>query len=84
MMSVQNNHKRNDLCVETVRDLADFMKVVAILITGILPLGMVDGFVCIAPPDEAGGDGVFIGVDERSRLHIALNEWLNGWLLDIG
>ncbi len=30
MMSVQNNHKRNDLCVEIVRDLADFMKVVAI------------------------------------------------------
>ena len=30
MMSVQNNHRRNDLCVEVVRDLADFMKVVAI------------------------------------------------------
>ena len=30
MMSVQNNHQRNDLCVEIVRDLADFMKVVAI------------------------------------------------------
>jgi predicted GNAT family N-acyltransferase len=30
MMSVQNNHTRNDLCVEIVRDLADFMKVVAI------------------------------------------------------
>jgi len=30
MMSVHNNHKRNDLAVEVVRDLADFMKVVAI------------------------------------------------------
>ena len=30
MMSVQNNHQRNDLCVEIVRDLADYMKVVAI------------------------------------------------------
>ena len=26
MLSVSNNHKRNDLCVEIVRDLADFMK----------------------------------------------------------
>jgi predicted GNAT family N-acyltransferase len=30
MMSVKNNHQRNDLCVEIVRDLADYMKVVAI------------------------------------------------------
>ena len=30
MMSVKNNHTRNDLSVEIVRDLADFMKVVAI------------------------------------------------------
>ena len=30
MMSVQNNHKRNDLTVEVVRDLNDFMKVVAV------------------------------------------------------
>ena len=30
MLSVSANHKRNDLCVEIVRDLADFMKVVAI------------------------------------------------------
>jgi predicted GNAT family N-acyltransferase len=30
MMSVQNNHKRNDLRVEVVRNLNDFMKVVAI------------------------------------------------------
>ena len=30
MMSVGNNHQRNDLSVEIVRDLADFMKVVAI------------------------------------------------------
>ena len=30
MMALQNNHKRNDLSVEVVRDLNDFMKVVAI------------------------------------------------------
>lgn len=30
MLSVGNNHQRNDLAVEIVRDLADFMKVVAI------------------------------------------------------
>jgi predicted GNAT family N-acyltransferase len=30
MMSIRNNHKPNDLRVEVVRDLADFMKVVAI------------------------------------------------------
>jgi predicted GNAT family N-acyltransferase len=30
MMALQNNHKRNDLTVEIVRDLADYMKVVAI------------------------------------------------------
>src|ERR1700754_591779 len=30
MMSVQNNHKNNDLRIEMVRDLNDFMKVVAI------------------------------------------------------
>ncbi len=30
MMSVSSNHQRNDLAVEIVRDLAEFMKVVAI------------------------------------------------------
>ncbi len=30
MMSVGNNHQRNDLAVEIVRDLSEFMKVVAI------------------------------------------------------
>lgn len=30
MMAVKNNHQRNDLCVEIVRDLADYMKIVAI------------------------------------------------------
>lgn len=30
MMAVQNNHRHNELRVEIVRDLADFMKVVAI------------------------------------------------------
>jgi len=30
MLSVGNNHQRNDLAVEIVRDLSDFMKVVAI------------------------------------------------------
>ena len=30
MMAVQNNHKSNELRVEMVRDLNDFMKVVAI------------------------------------------------------
>jgi predicted GNAT family N-acyltransferase len=30
MMSIRNNHKPNELRVEVVRDLADFMKVVAI------------------------------------------------------
>lgn len=30
MMAVKNNHQRNDLSVEIVRDLADYMKIVAI------------------------------------------------------
>ena len=30
MMALQNNHQVNDLSVEIVRDLNDFMKVVAI------------------------------------------------------
>src|ERR1043165_10244057 len=62
----------------------NLVETIAIFIAGILFESMIDRFMLIAPGIQAGIDVVFVGIDEGARLHMVLNQWLNGLLLDVG
>jgi hypothetical protein len=62
----------------------DFAKAVAIFITGVLGLSMIDRFMGIAPGIQLVVNGVFIGKNECAGLDSLTDEGLNGLLLDIG
>jgi len=61
----------------------NLMKAIAIFITGILSLSVIDCFVVIAPLDQTTVDVVLIGVDESSRTNGLLNQRFDGQLLHI-
>jgi hypothetical protein len=62
----------------------DLAEAIAVFITGILSLGMIDGFMSIAPGFELVINGVFIGKDKRTGLDGLTDRRLNGRLLDVG
>jgi hypothetical protein len=57
---------------------------ITILITSILGLGMIDGFVGVAPGFQLVIDSVFISKNECTGLNGLTYKRLNGLLLDIG
>src|SRR5712691_915425 len=62
----------------------NFAESITILIAGILALGMINGFVRVAPDFQLVINRVFIGKNERTGLNDLTHERLNGLLLDIG
>ncbi len=61
----------------------DFVKAIAIFISGIFPLTVIDCLVAIAPLDEPPIDRLFIRVDHRLGHYRLCDDRCNGLLLDI-
>src|SRR5450432_3452303 len=57
---------------------------ILIFVTGILGLGMIDGFVGVTPGFQLVINGVFISKNEGTSLDGLPHHGLNGLLLDIG
>src|SRR5258706_4530195 len=61
----------------------DLTETIAVFITGILRLGMIDGFMRIAPGFQLVINGVFISKNERAGLDGLTDERRNSRLLAI-
>jgi hypothetical protein len=62
----------------------DLAEPIAILISGILSLSMINSFMGVAPGFQLAIHAVFIGKNECTGLNGLTNDGLNGLLLDIG
>lgn len=62
----------------------DLTEAILVLITSIFGLGMMDGFMGIAPGFQLAINGVFIGKNDRTGLDGLTHQGLNGLLLDVG
>src|SRR6266481_4369165 len=62
----------------------DFTKAVAIFISGVLSLSMIDTLMVISPGMQAGINAVFICVNKCTWGNGFFDNWLDGLLLHIG
>src|SRR5512147_2456268 len=62
----------------------NFTETILVIIPSILGLGMIDGFMCVAPHFQRVINGVFIGKNECPWLNGLPDKRLNGHLLDVG
>jgi len=61
----------------------DFVKTIAIFVTGVLASRMIYTLVLVAPFNQTGVDVVLICVNQTARLYYLGHDWLDGYLLDI-